>query len=67
MGNALAQIGILAAGIAAGHALIMVGSSAARKMKSSIHRHRSPPSDHYQPTEKPNTYRQHQYPTNYYR
>ena len=71
MENALAQIGILAAGIAAGHVLIKGGSSAARRLKSAVHRPVAPDNynsqTYYQPTERPSGYHQHRYPKNYYR
>jgi hypothetical protein len=38
MEGALAQIGILAAGIVAANVILRVGSSAARRMRSALHR-----------------------------
>ena len=47
MEHALAQIAIIAGGIAAGHGLIRLGSSASHKVRSAFHR--SDKSDNYNP------------------
>ncbi len=69
--HVLVQIGVLAAGIAGGTALIRFGSAGVHKMRSAYHQ--TSASDnynqqaYYQPMNRPSGYYQRSYPSSYYR
>jgi hypothetical protein len=78
MDHILVQIGVLAAGIAGGNALIRLGSAGAHKMRSAYHQ--TSASDNYNqqayyqpmngpsyPYYQPSGYYQRSYPSSYYR
>jgi hypothetical protein len=76
MESVLAQIGIIAAGVAAGSAIVMVGS--AGRMRSALHRPRPPENYHPQtyyhtmerpsyPNYQPSGHHHHRQPYSHYR